>query len=54
VKDMNITVFTSKINDEIFLKPNRPALVVNSTSWSGPLNRVVKILVFVMLTACDC
>lgn len=27
------TLFSSKIGDEIFLKPNRPALVVSSTSW---------------------
>ncbi|GJN08890.1 hypothetical protein PR202_ga26850 [Eleusine coracana subsp. coracana] len=33
-KDMNATVFTSKIGGEIFLKPNRPALVVSSTSWT--------------------
>ncbi|KAF8776260.1 hypothetical protein HU200_003665 [Digitaria exilis] len=32
--DMNTTAFTSKIGDEIFLKPNRPALVVSSTSWT--------------------
>jgi hypothetical protein len=51
---MNSTVFTSKIDDEVFLKPNRPALVVSSTSWSVPLNCVVKIVVFVMLTTCDC
>jgi beta-1,4-mannosyltransferase len=38
---MNSTVFTSKIDDEVFLKPNRPALVVSSTSWSVPLNCVV-------------
>lgn len=53
VKDINTTVFTSKINGEIFLKPNRPALVVSSTSWFVLLNYVVKIIVFVMLTACN-
>jgi hypothetical protein len=51
---MNSTVFTSKIDDEVFLKPNRSALVVSSTSWSVPLNCVVKIVVFAMLTTCDC
>ncbi|KAL6867730.1 hypothetical protein ACP4OV_015754 [Aristida adscensionis] len=34
VEDMNSTIFTSKIDGEIFLKPNRPALVVSSTSWT--------------------
>ncbi|CAN6285476.1 unnamed protein product [Urochloa humidicola] len=34
VKDMDTTVCTSKIDGEIFLKPNRPALVVSSTSWT--------------------
>jgi beta-1,4-mannosyltransferase len=34
VQDMNTTVFTSKNDGEIFLKPNRPALVVSSTSWT--------------------
>ncbi|WVZ55701.1 hypothetical protein U9M48_006328 [Paspalum notatum var. saurae] len=34
VEDINTTVFTSKIDDKIFLKPNRPALVVSSTSWT--------------------
>eukprot|EP00268_Persea_americana_P037568 TRINITY_DN37229_c0_g1_i1.p1 TRINITY_DN37229_c0_g1~~TRINITY_DN37229_c0_g1_i1.p1 ORF type:complete len:483 (+),score=97.89 TRINITY_DN37229_c0_g1_i1:134-1582(+) len=29
------TLFSSKIGDEIFLKPNRPALVVSSTSWTA-------------------
>jgi hypothetical protein len=54
VKDVNSTVFTSKIDDEVFLKPNRPALVVSSTSWSVSLNCVVEIVVFVMLITCDC
>ncbi|KAL5657678.1 hypothetical protein ACJX0J_030841, partial [Zea mays] len=31
-EDMNITVFTSKIDAEVFLKSNRPALA-SSTSW---------------------
>uniref|UniRef100_A0A0D3FEL8 Glycosyltransferase subfamily 4-like N-terminal domain-containing protein n=1 Tax=Oryza barthii TaxID=65489 RepID=A0A0D3FEL8_9ORYZ len=30
----NTTVFTSWVDGEIFLKPNRPALVVSSTSWT--------------------
>ncbi|XP_052145811.1 UDP-glycosyltransferase TURAN-like isoform X2 [Oryza glaberrima] len=30
----NTTVFTSWADGEIFLKPNRPALVVSSTSWT--------------------
>uniref|UniRef100_A0A0D3GHY0 Glycosyltransferase subfamily 4-like N-terminal domain-containing protein n=1 Tax=Oryza barthii TaxID=65489 RepID=A0A0D3GHY0_9ORYZ len=34
VEDRNTTVFTSRIDGEIFLKPNRPALVVSSTSWT--------------------
>lgn len=34
VEDRNTTVFTKKIDSEIFLKPNRPALVVSSTSWT--------------------
>jgi len=50
---MNTTVFTSKNNGEIFLKPNRPALVVSSTSWSVLLNRAVIAIVSFMLTACD-
>ncbi|KAL5679382.1 hypothetical protein ACJX0J_005767, partial [Zea mays] len=33
-EDMSITVFASKIDDEVFLKSNRPALVVSSTSCS--------------------
>lgn len=28
------TLFTTQIDNEIFLKPNRPALVVSSTSWT--------------------
>ncbi|KAL5649693.1 hypothetical protein ACJX0J_040502, partial [Zea mays] len=32
-EDMNITVFASKIDGEVFLKSNRPALV-SSTSWT--------------------
>lgn len=52
VKGIDNTVFTSKIDGEIFLKPNRPALVVSSTSWFVLLNCVVKITVFVMLTTC--
>lgn len=38
MEDMNTTVFTSKIDGEVYLKPNRPALVVSSTSWSVLLN----------------
>ncbi|KAG8097104.1 hypothetical protein GUJ93_ZPchr0013g35909 [Zizania palustris] len=34
VEDRNATVFTSTVDGEIFLKPNRPALVVSSTSWT--------------------
>uniref|UniRef100_A0A0D9VQ97 Uncharacterized protein n=1 Tax=Leersia perrieri TaxID=77586 RepID=A0A0D9VQ97_9ORYZ len=34
MKNMNTTVFTSSIDGEVFLKPNRPALVVSSTSWT--------------------
>ncbi|XP_006649500.1 UDP-glycosyltransferase TURAN [Oryza brachyantha] len=34
VEDRNTTVFTSQIDGEVFLKPNRPALVVSSTSWT--------------------
>ncbi|CAN6226283.1 unnamed protein product [Urochloa humidicola] len=34
VEDMDTTVFTSKSDGEIFFKPNRPALVVSSTSWT--------------------
>uniref|UniRef100_A0A0E0NQJ8 Glycosyltransferase subfamily 4-like N-terminal domain-containing protein n=1 Tax=Oryza rufipogon TaxID=4529 RepID=A0A0E0NQJ8_ORYRU len=34
VEDRNTTVFTSWVDGEIFLKPNRPALVVSSTSWT--------------------
>ncbi|TVU48193.1 hypothetical protein EJB05_07821 [Eragrostis curvula] len=33
--DVNTTVFTRKIDGEIFLKPNRPAVVVSSTSWTS-------------------
>ncbi|XP_020399251.2 beta-1,4-mannosyltransferase isoform X1 [Zea mays] len=33
-EDMNTTAFTSKIDGQVFLKPNRPALVVSSTSWT--------------------
>lgn len=32
--DKNTTVLTSNIDGEILLKPNRPALVVSSTSWT--------------------
>ncbi|KAM0834919.1 hypothetical protein ACQ4PT_063283 [Festuca glaucescens] len=34
VEDENTSVATSKIDDEISLKPNRPAVVVSSTSWT--------------------
>uniref|UniRef100_A0A0E0K9N2 Glycosyltransferase subfamily 4-like N-terminal domain-containing protein n=1 Tax=Oryza punctata TaxID=4537 RepID=A0A0E0K9N2_ORYPU len=34
VEDRNATVFTSWTDGEIFLKPNKPALVVSSTSWT--------------------
>jgi hypothetical protein len=53
VQDMNTTVFTSKNDGEIFLKPNRPALVVSSTSWSILLNCAVIAIVLFMFTACD-
>jgi hypothetical protein len=33
VEDKNTSVVTSKIDGEISLKPNRPAIVVSSTSW---------------------
>ncbi|CAK7327701.1 unnamed protein product [Dovyalis caffra] len=32
--NLNETVFTTMVGDDIFLKPNRPALVVSSTSWT--------------------
>lgn len=31
--NLNETLFTTMVADDIFLKPNRPALVVSSTSW---------------------
>ncbi|KAL6648694.1 hypothetical protein ACP70R_012918 [Stipagrostis hirtigluma subsp. patula] len=37
MEGMNATIFTSKIDGEIFLKPNRPALVVSSTSCKESL-----------------
>ncbi|XP_050371040.1 UDP-glycosyltransferase TURAN [Argentina anserina] len=33
-KDMNETLFTTLVGAEITLKPNRPALIVSSTSWT--------------------
>lgn len=32
-QELNETLFTTKINTDISLKQNRPALVVSSTSW---------------------
>lgn len=34
VLDDNSTLFTEIIHNEICLKPNRPGLVVSSTSWT--------------------
>lgn len=34
-QELNETLFTTKINTDISLKQNRPALVVSSTSWWG-------------------
>uniref|UniRef100_A0A453IWZ0 Glycosyl transferase family 1 domain-containing protein n=1 Tax=Aegilops tauschii subsp. strangulata TaxID=200361 RepID=A0A453IWZ0_AEGTS len=34
VEDKNTTVLTGKIDGGVSLKPNRPALVVSSTSWT--------------------
>lgn len=31
--NLNETLFTTMVAGDIFLKPNRPALVVSSTSW---------------------
>ncbi|AQK52823.1 UDP-glycosyltransferase TURAN [Zea mays] len=44
-EDMNITVFASKIDGEVLLKSNRPALV-SSTSWSALLNHAVIDIAF--------
>ncbi|KAF8406195.1 hypothetical protein HHK36_008276 [Tetracentron sinense] len=33
-KDPNETLFSIQVGSDIFLKPNRPALVVSSTSWT--------------------
>ncbi|KAK1315626.1 hypothetical protein QJS10_CPA05g01836 [Acorus calamus] len=33
--DSKATLFSTKVGHEIFLKPNRPALVVSSTSWTS-------------------
>jgi hypothetical protein len=49
---MSITVFTSKIDGEVFLKSNRPALV-SSTSWSALLNHAVIDIAFLVFIACD-
>ncbi|XP_042986376.1 UDP-glycosyltransferase TURAN isoform X2 [Carya illinoinensis] len=32
--ELNETLLTSQVGSDIFLKPNRPALVVSSTSWT--------------------
>ncbi|KAA3473790.1 UDP-glycosyltransferase TURAN isoform X6 [Gossypium australe] len=32
--DQNETLFTTQVDNDILLKPNRPALVVSSTSWT--------------------
>ncbi|KAK9269515.1 hypothetical protein L1049_001290 [Liquidambar formosana] len=32
--DLNETLFTTQVGTDFFLKPNRPALVVSSTSWT--------------------
>jgi hypothetical protein len=50
---MSITVFISKIDGEVFLKSNRPALVVSSTSWSALLNHAVIDIGFFVFIACD-
>uniref|UniRef100_A0A453LH94 Uncharacterized protein n=1 Tax=Aegilops tauschii subsp. strangulata TaxID=200361 RepID=A0A453LH94_AEGTS len=34
VEDKSTTVLTSKIDGGVFFKPNRPALVMSSTSWT--------------------
>ncbi|CAL5362023.1 unnamed protein product [Camellia sinensis] len=31
---LNKTLFTAQVNDDIFLKRNRPAVIVSSTSWT--------------------
>ncbi|XP_048333903.2 UDP-glycosyltransferase TURAN isoform X3 [Ziziphus jujuba] len=33
-KDLNDTLFTTMVGTDIVLKPNRPAIVVSSTSWT--------------------
>ncbi|KAK1291975.1 hypothetical protein QJS10_CPB17g00663 [Acorus calamus] len=33
--DSTATLFSTKVGHDIFLKPNRPALVVSSTSWTS-------------------
>ncbi|PWZ53386.1 UDP-glycosyltransferase TURAN [Zea mays] len=50
-EDMSITVFASKIDGEVFLKSNRPALVVSSTSWSALLNHAVIDIAFFVFIA---
>jgi hypothetical protein len=51
-EDMNITVFASKIEGEVFLKSNRPSLV-SSTSWSALLNHAVIDIAFFVFIARD-
>ena len=52
VEDRNTTVFTSWVDGEIFLKPNRPALVVSSTSWSVLLIWVILVVSLFILSTC--
>jgi beta-1,4-mannosyltransferase len=33
-RDLNETLFTAQVSDDILLKQNRPALIVSSTSWT--------------------
>lgn len=34
ILDENSTLFTEEINNEVYLKHNRPGLIVSSTSWT--------------------